>query len=264
MSRPVLIFLAGLPAAGKTRFASSLGHLLHAQHGIRSTIIASDTVRAEIPALEIAFIPDLEPLVRRMTLDRVESALMQGLWVIHDDLNYYRSMRFEIISIARAHEVPHAFIHVATPRETCLDFNVARGRKIPDEVIRKDDDRFDTPGLDPWDAPFAVVKAPGPDAKELDEIVNRLLIRSKTYRPEALSVKEPHIPSRAEAIDLLARKIVGELYRSGRGKVDGKTVSQRRQELVTRAGKEALSNEEAEALFRTELGALFHEGKNPP
>ena len=257
MNKPVLIVLAGLPAAGKSTFASSMGRFLSEHHQIRSIIIASDTVRAEIPALEEAFIPELEPLVRRMTLDRVESALTQGLWVIHDDLNYYRSMRFELVTIARAHEVPHALIHIATPRATCLGFNEARGRKIPDEVILKDDARFDAPGLDPWDEPFAALKAPGPDEKELAGIANRLLILSESYRPETIPIKEPHITAHNERLDLLARKIVGDLYSTGKSRVDGKMVSKHRQELVTRAGEEALSEEDAESLFRKELGALF-------
>ncbi len=257
MSSPILIVLTGLPAAGKSFFATRLGLELFDRHGIQSMIIASDTVRSEIPALSRGFLPSLEAPVRQMTLERVESGLSQGLSVIHDDLNYYRSMRFELLDLARKLEVAHALIHVATPVKQCLAFNEKRGFKVPDEVIRKDHERFDPPGLDPWDQPMASIIPPGPSDWELSAIAVETVSRAADYVPPKPPSLAEHLPTREEAVDLLSRRVVGALYRAHPRRPDGKAVSRLRQELAARAILQGLSLTEAEALFRQDLGALF-------
>lgn len=257
MKKPMLVILAGLPAAGKSSFAHHLGLLMDEAFGVRTLVIASDTVREEFPALREGFIPELEAKVRLLTLDRVKAALRSGLSVIHDDLNYYRSMRFELVGIARELDAPHALIHIATPMEVCLEWNAARGRKVPDVVITKDAARFDTPGGDPWDEPLARV-----NVKEMDEGAWKALMeglgeRVDQFRPWTARERKPHAPTRAEELDLLSRKVVGDLYRTGKARKDGKEISRIRQELLEQALTGGASDGEAESLFRKRLGELF-------
>lgn len=253
----MLIGLFGLPAAGKSTFADRLGKTLDEAHGVKVMTIASDTVRDEIYTLRRIFDPDLEPAVRQMTLDRIESALLQGLSVIHDDLNYYRSMRFELVNLARRVSVPLALIHITTPVEACLKFNEARGRKIPDEVIVKDGSRMDAPGEDPWDMPFAAVEAPGLVDEEVGKIATDLLVHAARYEPWVPPIKAEHVATRMEELDLLARRVVGELYRTGKPEADGKEISGLRLELVRRACEDGLPDGAAEAYFRSRLSSLF-------
>ncbi len=253
----ILVVLAGLPASGKSTLANRLGQLLQEKFGITTILIASDTVRSEIPALKQEFLPELEPAVRKMTLDRVKSALEQGLSVILDDLNYFRSMRFELVTLARELEVPHALVLLDTPPDVCLRLNAARGRKIPDEVILKDADRFDAPGQDPWDEPLASINTVEFDWEELHALANDLRENARNFVPWTPPVRNVHTPRRIEELDLLARRIVGELYRESSAEADGKRISRLRQELVRRAEMERMSDNEADELFRQSLGALF-------
>lgn len=257
MKNPMLVILAGLPAAGKSSFAHHLGLLMDEAFEVRTMVIASDTVREEFPALREGFIPELEEKVRMLTLERVKAALRSGLSVIHDDLNYYRSMRFDLVGIARELEAPHALIHIATPMEVCLEWNAVRGRKVPDVVITKDAARFDTPGGDPWDEPLARVNVKEMDAGAWNALMDRLRDRIERFRPWTPREKKPHAPTRAEELDLLSRKVVGDFYRTGKARKDGKEISRIRQELVEQALADGASDGEAESLFRKRLGGFF-------
>jgi tRNA uridine 5-carbamoylmethylation protein Kti12 len=257
LKKPVLIALAGLPAAGKSYFAERLGRLLDGDHGARVMVIASDTVRNEIIALKDDFVPEVEARVRPLTLERIRSGIAQDFSVIHDDLNYYRSMRFELVSLARELEVPHALVHIATSADACLKFNADRGRKIPDAVIVKDSGRFDPPGLDPWDEPLAVVEAPAWDEAGLAEIGERIACLTESYTPWEPPVLKTHTPSRREALDLLSRRVIGAFHGRGKPKASQKDLSLLRRKLVERADEQGLSDADAEALFRDELGVFF-------
>ncbi|MFH1998607.1 MAG: AAA family ATPase [Planctomycetota bacterium] len=254
---PVLICLAGLPAAGKSFFAERLASCLYDEYGVKNMIVASDSVRSEIPALRNDFLPELETAVRKMTLDRVRSALAAGFTVIHDDLNYYRSMRFELVCLSREQMVPYVFIHISTPKETCLKQNEDRGFKIPNEVIQRDSARFDPPGEDPWDEPAAVVKAPDFDDPAVRDVAEIILDKARTFTPWTPPEPTHHESSLSEELDLLARRIVSDLYRMARPRVDSKEISARRHALVSTAVKLGKEYKEAENLFRDELGALF-------
>jgi len=258
MKKPMLVALAGLPAAGKTAFAVRLARRLFHGHGARVLVVSSDTVRGEIPALREAFHPELEAEVRPLTLDRVASGLERGFWVIHDDLNYFRSMRFDLVECARRARVPHALIHVATPKERCLKWNAARGRKVPDEVIHKDHERFDPPGSAPWDEPFAVVTPPGPTGAELAELAARLVERCHTYAPPPRrEPAPPRAPGPAERLDLFSRRVMGALLRARPSPGLGKELSRKRRELTARFVREGRTGPEAEAALAEELKRAF-------
>ena len=257
MKRPVLIVLTGLPAAGKSTLAKRLALALAARDEGQALVIASDTVRGEMPVLETAFLPEVEPAVRAMTRERVESALRHGFWAIHDDLNYYRSMRFEMVETARGLQVPHALVHLATPAERCLEYNATRGRTVPDEVIRKDAARFDPPGQDPWDTPLAAYPSPEISDEVMEGLLDALIALREAYLPWEPPVEVEHVPTAAERMDACARSVVSELFRSGVGKADGEAVAKRRRELVKEALAEGVNRDGAEAWFRERLAPLF-------
>jgi tRNA uridine 5-carbamoylmethylation protein Kti12 len=166
-------------------------------------------------------------------------------------------MRFELVGLARKTGVPHALIHITTGVKKCLELNEARGRKIPDEVIVKDGSRMDLPGEDPWDMPFASVEAPALDDSDIAGIAAELLAHAACHEPWAPPVKPEHVATRTEELDLLARRVVGELYKTSRPKADGKEVSRFRLELVRRACEDGLPDGEAEAYFHARLSSLF-------
>ena len=75
---------------------------------------------------------------------------------------------------------------------------------------------MDAPGEDPWDVPFASVEAPGLNDEEVASIAAELLTYSARYEPWVPPVKAEHVATRMEELDLLARSVVGELYRTGK------------------------------------------------
>jgi|GEM_PF-3425719 len=260
-ARPVfLVLLTGLPAAGKSTFADALAAELEAIQSCRAMIISSDAVRAEIPALRRGFLPEVEATVRPLTLARVKAAIEAGFPVIHDDLNYYRSMRREGYIVARNLQIPYFLIHMATPYARCLELNAARGHKVPDEVIFTDSGRFDETGLVPWDEPYLVLDDPHKIDAAVRGCACKMLLAGTGRIPPPCLETGPLPRSRQEELEILARRIVGELYRqSGKNKAatDSKALHSRRVELVAEAGEWRLDDGDAKSYFRKQMERFF-------
>ena len=104
------------------------------------------------------FTPENETQVRDTALKETESLLSIDKSVIHDDTNYYASMRHELYDLARINECVFAIAHVATPIEIALEWNLRRENIIPEHVIRRIHDKLDEPGSKyAWDRPIARV-----------------------------------------------------------------------------------------------------------
>lgn len=265
MARDAKIFLAvltGLPAAGKSTFARALALEMDRAHGINVMIAASDNVRAELPVLGERFMPEIENTVRRLSLARVRDALREGLAVVFDDLNYYRSMRRQAYAIARDLRVPYFLVHLATPETDCLRLNAARGKPIPDDVITTDAVRFDPPGGVPWDEPYLTLTAgsatAGAFVPEAAQAANDMLRRAAECVPPLDESATGTVErTRVEELDLLSRRVVGELYMKHGKARDAKALRLKRLELLEKAAGDGLDDGAAEALFAGELSALF-------
>jgi len=257
-AKPILVTLTGLPSSGKSTFAKKLALELDASHGQSVLVVSSDAVRAEFPVLSRRFIPELENAVRRLTLARVRDALHEGFPVILDDLNYYRSMRRQVFTIARDLRLPYFLVHLATPEKRCLELNAARGRKIPDSVIVTDSVRFDPPGEEVWDAAFLRLEAGGGMDAAVEQAAADMLKRAPEFVPPLEDPGTgPLERTRKEELDLLSRDAVGRLCRRHGGAVDAKRLREERLRLAKEAAERGLSDEEAERHFHDGLGGLF-------
>lgn len=250
--------LTGLPASGKSTLAARLAiEFDHAAERIAMTV-SSDTVRDEFPPFERGFLPELENSIRRLTLARVRSALDEGFTVIHDDLNYYRSMRRQLYVVARDCRVPFFLVHLTTPSKLCLELNAARGRKIPDVVIVTDAARFDPPGEVAWDTPFASLDAMSIDDGKVAAIVKRMIDEAADHLPQ---IEEPGTGSlsrtRLEELEILSRRVLGRLY-GEHGKADDPAALRReRIDLLKEAAERDLDVCAAEELFLKTLSRHF-------
>ena len=136
-----ILALCGLPAAGKSALADAIQKGLN----FEVDIVRTDEWRDDEYYTE--WKPEKEGPVRKAALDRVKELVAQGKSVIHDDTNYYTSMRHELFEIALESRCGFAVIHVATPLTTALQWNRERAdSKIPDSVIEDIFERFDQPG----------------------------------------------------------------------------------------------------------------------
>ena len=149
-----LLILAGLPASGKSNFARDMKKALKSTApDFKVKIVDPDNIRKEISSQ--SFNHEAEHLVRANNLKLIKDALTQEHIVISDDLNYYTSMRHDIKKIAEEFHIPFFIIYISTPIETCLKWNNERGTPIPNEVIHRINEKFDTFNKYNWDKPLA-------------------------------------------------------------------------------------------------------------
>jgi O-phosphoseryl-tRNA(Sec) kinase len=149
-----LLALCGLPASGKTTLAEEIRTNLKPR--TRVEIVSTDQWRDKEYCSK--FQPEKEHAVRQSALETTREILSNGKSVIHDDTNYYSSMRHELYSIAKETVCAFAVVYVSTPLEVALKWNQSRGVPIPKEVILKIADNFEPPGSKyEWDKPVAVV-----------------------------------------------------------------------------------------------------------
>lgn len=163
-----VLALCGLPASGKSTLADAIQIALD----YNVEIVRTDEWRDD--AYYTDWKPEKEKPVRQKALARVKELVAAGKNVIHDDTNYYTSMRHELFKIAIENKCRFAIVHVATPVLVALDWNKKReGSRIPDSVIHDIFERFDNPGCRYlWDTEDLEVSL---EMQEIDNVVPEIL-----------------------------------------------------------------------------------------
>ena len=188
-----ILALCGLPASGKSTLADAIQIALD----YNVEIIRTDEWRDE--AYYTDWKPEKEKPVREKALTRVKELVGEGKNVIHDDTNYYTSMRHELFKIAIENECGFAIVHVATPVSVALEWNKEReGSQIPDSVIHDIFERFDNPGHRYlWDTSDLEVSL---EMQKIDSVV-----------PEILEILEELEPAREPKPRLVTSNEFGRL-----------------------------------------------------
>lgn len=136
-----LLVLCGLPASGKSALADAIQ--VEMDSGIE--IVRTDDWRDDKYYTD--WKPEREKPVRQAALEKTRSLVSSGKSVIHDDTNYYASMRHELFDVAVESGCAFAIVHVTTPLTTALKWNREReSSRVPDSVIKDIFERFDDPG----------------------------------------------------------------------------------------------------------------------
>ncbi|MHA2200615.1 MAG: AAA family ATPase, partial [Candidatus Thorarchaeota archaeon] len=139
--RKFILALCGLPASGKSRLADAIQKALD----FDVEIVRTDEWRDDEYYTD--WNPEKEKPVREAALAKVEKLVKDGKKVIHDDTNYYTSMRHELFKIAIENGFGFAIIHITTPVSTALRWNRERAdTRVPDSVVENIFERFDNPG----------------------------------------------------------------------------------------------------------------------
>ena len=122
---PSLLLLAGLPASGKSTLAKRLARL-------GATVVSLDAIRAELGDVHDQSRNSDVLAIAQM---RVESALLDGQWVVLDATNLRRAWRARWERLAAELQVPIRIHWVRTPLLLCLWRNWRRDRRVPARVI---------------------------------------------------------------------------------------------------------------------------------
>ncbi len=212
-----LVILAGLPSSGKTTIAQAMKTHFPADLPAPCpaiTIIDPDRFRGE-KGEQLEFHPEDEPKIKQKVIEEAARQLQAGLITIIDDLNYYQSMRHDLLQLALLNNVPFLLIFVNTPLETCLRWNERRGMKIPNKLIEKIAHKFDYFERYAWDQPDFTIDPSYPDF-DLQAFIRQLSEFLKDHisrRPQLLSksrIRSTQPPSTKELLDIRSRKIISE------------------------------------------------------
>ena len=230
-----LICLVGFPASGKSAFAHKLKETIERksdEHGV--TIIDPDIIRESITRGK--FDHEKEKIVRKKNLKAIRKALLDDDIVISDDLNYYSSMRHELMEIAKTLKRGFFIIHIATPLAICLRWNEERGKKVPNEVINDVASKFDDFNRYKWDTPLDIVDLSNiPNLSEkLEDIVSTIWIG---VNKAAIDVKKDlefikHSNPNNERLEKITRKYVGKLLKNPKYRQNKEKILDLRRQFV--------------------------------
>jgi len=245
-----LLALCGLPASGKTTLASEIADAIPNESKV--VIVSTDDWRDK--AYYADFKPQKEKEVREKALQETYAKLKEKISVIHDDTNYYSSMRHELLELAQELHCAFAVVYISTDISDALKWNEARESDIPQEVIRRINTRFDIPGSKySWDEPiYEVDMAENNVSSVAEEIAHRL----RFLEPVQSS---PLDTKTTNPIDVATRDFVADFLAEHKGLRNNSNVSIIRRSIVGQANRKGWTTEEALAVLTKELGSLIEE-----
>ncbi|NHI89448.1 MAG: hypothetical protein EAX87_07995 [Candidatus Thorarchaeota archaeon] len=198
-----LLVLCGLPASGKSALADAIQ--VEMDSGVE--IVRTDDWRDDKYYTD--WKPEKEKPVRQAALEKTRSLVASGKSVIHDDTNYYASMRHELLDVAVENACAFAIVHVTTPLTTALKWNREReNSRIPDSVIKDIFEKFDNPGRRYlWDNAEYEVDMENQDLRTVaDEIAQMLEVLEPATKPKPRAVTSTEF----ERLDTELRLLVSE------------------------------------------------------
>ena len=223
-----ILALCGLPASGKSELADAIQKALN----YKVEIVRTDEWRND--SYYTDWKPEKEGPVRQAALTRVEQLVAEGKSVIHDDTNYYNSMRHDLFKIAIDKRCAFGVVHVSTPLDVALKWNKERSNsQIPNSVIEQINERFDLPGRRYlWDYSIAEVNIAVQDLEaimpDIVEVLQNLEIAMKP-KPRLVTSTE------FELLDVETRKIVSEFLEQHPGLQGNRKVSEIRRSVLRSA-----------------------------
>lgn len=245
-----LLALCGIPASGKTILANALKEILGLSTNV--AVVSTDQWRDE--AFYADFQPENERDVRQKALKMAEDFLSQDISVIHDDTNYYTSMRHELYDIARSVTCIFAVIHVATPIEKALDWNTHRSLQIPEAVVRRIDERLDIPGSKyNWDRPIVKVDL---SVRKTNDVTQEIIERLSVMNPVSKDEDSTAPLTNNELLDVVTRQTINRFLEENPKYRHDSRVSKIRKQILKEAKEKGFSPLETEVVLMASLGNL--------
>jgi len=243
INKNFLLILVGLPSSGKTTIAKILKDLIEKKYKkFQVKIVDPDKIRNSISPNK--FNHQKEQLVREKSLNDIRSGLNQGFIVINDDLNYYTSMRHELKQIAEENKIDYFILHIATPLQICIEWNKERGEPIPQNVIYKINEKFDSFNNYNWDNPIQIIDPS--KFVNLEDITDRVInaiekyLRNiplnSHYKGEKTDKEQYH-----ETLDRITRTIIGNIIKNDNYHPFIKKISKMRKEFIKKNLKKVMT-----------------------
>ncbi|MFX1588482.1 MAG: AAA family ATPase [Promethearchaeota archaeon] len=238
-----LLILVGLPSSGKSTIAEILKDLIKKKYtNFQVKIVDPDKIRNSISPNKFNY--QKEQLVREKSLNEIRTGLNQGFIIISDDLNYYTSMRHDLKQIAEEKNISYFILHIATPLQTCIEWNKERGEPIPQDVINKINEKFDSFNNYNWDNPIQIIDPSKFDDLEdkLGKVINviernlRMISLDLYHRGEKTDKELYH-----EILDRITRNIIGNIIKNDNYHPNIKKISKMRKEFIKKNLKKIMT-----------------------
>ncbi|MFW9946959.1 MAG: AAA family ATPase [Candidatus Odinarchaeota archaeon] len=251
INKNFLLILVGLPSSGKTTIAEILKDLIERKNkNFQVKIVDPDKIRNSISPNK--FNHQKEQLVREKSLNDIRSGLNQGFIVISDDLNYYTSMRHDLKQIAEENNVTYFILHIATPLQICIEWNKKRGEPIPQEVIYKIDEKFDSFNNYNWDNPIQIIDPSKFDdlKQNINKLINKIernlrIIRLDSFQKGEKTDKEQY----HEILDRITRIVIGNIIKNDNYHAFIKRISRIRKEFIKKNLKKVMTETQISESF---------------
>lgn len=245
-----ILALCGLPSSGKSTLADALQKALN----FEVEIVRTDDWRDDEYYTEWS--PEREKPVRLAALDRVRELVALGHNVIHEDTNYYASMRHELYEIALEMGCGFAIIHVSTPVDVALKWNRERpDSRIPDSVIESISERFDLPGSRYlWDISDYEAAM---DEMNLSRIVAEIMEVIDELEPLQKPRPQSITSSDYNRLDAETRLIVSKFLREHSELRENRRISKIRRRCLREASEKKIPVEEIHEFLWAELSKLL-------
>ncbi|MFX0044954.1 MAG: AAA family ATPase [Candidatus Hermodarchaeota archaeon] len=248
-----LLALCGIPASGKSALAFVIVARLRKETDV--IIVSTDDWRDDRYYAE--FRPDNEKRVRKAALKETERMIGEGKSVVHDDTNYYASMRHELYEIAMGRGCIFATVHVSTPVNEALSMNRERDSNIPEYVIKRINERLDVPGRKyAWDNPIATVNL---GIRRLDDAADEIVDRLKTLEPSSEKEETQDSGARSRLLDVITRQVVARFMKENPTYRNDPRVTKARRAALAKSKAEGLTPYETEESLSEMLGVLVEE-----
>lgn len=128
MSKPILYFVVGIPASGKSTWAEANKDKLNA------VIHSSDEIRTELGDVNDQ---SQNELVFQTLHKRVKEDLLNEKNVVYDSTGLSRKKRMDFLREIKHISCRKVCVLFATPYEICLKNNANRDRQVPEEIIER-------------------------------------------------------------------------------------------------------------------------------
>ena len=146
---PYLVFMYGYPASGKTVTSKSFYKSLQ-RMGYEVYLISADRIREELYGSQDCF-GDGEEIYKKI-LKKMKECLDNGVSVIYDACNLYRSFRMDYLNELKDYECYRGIIRVNTPKDICIKNHEERDRNFSLDNIMHYFDINEYPDLEEgWD-----------------------------------------------------------------------------------------------------------------
>ena len=236
-----LLALCGIPSSGKTSLARAIKDRLGAE--IRLEVVSTDRWRDK--EFYADFDPENERKVRKDALRITKDLIASGVSVIHDDTNYYTSMRHDLYEIAMKESCVFAVVYVSTSVENSIQWNLERGGPIPESVILKIHKKLDLPGSKyKWDTAIAEVDMAAIQANNAAQEIAEKLV---ALAPQKMKADQIAGTSSSDALlDVVTRQVVSRFLKECPELMEDKRVSKERRDILVEAKNQGYSADEVE------------------